>query len=326
MALPPNCLAIIDVGHGNCAVLRDGERTILIDAAAGSTLLEFLIQQKITTIDLVLLSHADKDHIGGLLAVLSSGVCTISQVYVNSDAEKGSASWDDLLYELEQVRRRGGIAFHVGLTAQETGKFDRAPIQIQVAAPTPYLAAKGPGGTDRGGRKLTSNSLSAVIRILVNGEPVALLAGDIDDVGLDDMLAAKPDLIAPLLVYPHHGGASAADVDEFAKKLCAEVKPATVVFSVGRGRRMPRPDVVVAVRKYVREIRVACTQLSEHCATVLPRTDPTHLNDAFAQGREGRKCCAGTLVIDFAKPAQLLPTDKSHLTFIAASAPTALCR
>src|SRR5439155_15019694 len=58
-------------------------------------------------------------------------------------------------------------------------------------------------------------------------------------------------------------------------------------LSVGRGRRMPRPDVVVAVRKYVREIRVACTQLSEHCATVLPRTDPTRSEERRV-GKEGR--------------------------------------
>jgi hypothetical protein len=37
-------LIILDVGHGNSAVLRDGASVVVIDCAPGSTLLDTLIQ------------------------------------------------------------------------------------------------------------------------------------------------------------------------------------------------------------------------------------------------------------------------------------------
>ena len=51
MAAPDRSLAILDVGHGNCAVLRDRRGVVVIDAGPGSSLLEFLTEHKITNID-----------------------------------------------------------------------------------------------------------------------------------------------------------------------------------------------------------------------------------------------------------------------------------
>jgi beta-lactamase superfamily II metal-dependent hydrolase len=35
-------LTVLDVGHGNCAVLRDERGTVIFDAGQGDTLVEFL--------------------------------------------------------------------------------------------------------------------------------------------------------------------------------------------------------------------------------------------------------------------------------------------
>src|SRR5689334_20557252 len=81
-------LAIVDVGHGNCSVLQDSNGTVVIDTGPGTTLLEFLKKEKIEKVDVVLLSHADSDHISGLIQLLACGEFQIGRVRFNSDAAK----------------------------------------------------------------------------------------------------------------------------------------------------------------------------------------------------------------------------------------------
>ena len=65
----------LDVGKADCTVLTDGAHTVLIDCAEaddGETLLSVLKENRISQIDLLLVTHFDKDHIGGVPEVLSS--------------------------------------------------------------------------------------------------------------------------------------------------------------------------------------------------------------------------------------------------------------
>ena len=64
----PN-LTILDVGHGQCVVLQDARGTVIFDAGSGPTLLEFLHESGIAEIDAVIISHADADHLSGLVSL-----------------------------------------------------------------------------------------------------------------------------------------------------------------------------------------------------------------------------------------------------------------
>lgn len=328
MDSPPRTLAILDVGHGNCAVLRDTRGVVVFDAGPGSGLLEYLTEEKITRIEAVLLSHADTDHIGGLAQLLAAKTVSIGRVFLNTDSAKGSAIWDDLLFELNAADNAKELEFEVALVRDDSGGFDQGDVHIEVLAPSKYLAGRGAGSTDRQSRTLTSNSLSAVIYLSQKGAPLALLPGDIDELGLDDLIANGVGRKAPVLVFPHHGGKSGvSDQNTFIKKLCNLVGPSTVIFSVARGRsKHPMPAVIVALRKHVSTARIVCTQLSEHCANKIPGANPTHLANVFAQGREGRRCCGGTFLLHLDDAAKSLPDLTLHAKFIKTDAPTALCR
>src|SRR5207249_1881397 len=89
-------LLILDVGHGSCAVLRDTNGTLVIDCALGSTLLDTLSQLKIHEISSVLISHADQDHIGGLMALLTNEDVEVQNVFLNADALKRTKIWNKL--------------------------------------------------------------------------------------------------------------------------------------------------------------------------------------------------------------------------------------
>jgi beta-lactamase superfamily II metal-dependent hydrolase len=323
-------LAILDVGHGNSTVITCADTVAVIDTGPKSGLLEYLRQQDIEDIDLVLISHADQDHIAGLVALLSCQAFRVHCVRVNTDSLKGSDIWDDLLFELDRLNSAGELNFEPCLTTNNSFVFDQGVICLDILGPSTYLAGKGPGSTDRQGRKLRSNSLSAVVRVLVDGVPIALLPGDLDRIGLDDLIYHGQDANARILVFPHHGGtagSTGAD-EEFSHMLSEVISPDIVVFSIGRHRRpeKPKPEIILAVRKCLPDVRMFCTELSRHCAVSVPEICAQHLNAVYCRGREHNECCAGSIIVDLDSPNNILPPYDEVQAFISTVAPEALCR
>ncbi len=318
-------LYILDVGQGSCAVVVGDAEVIVVDVGRRSALLEFLDQQCIRRIRTVYLSHADEDHIGALVGLLASGTVTIDRVVLNSDASKETESWRDLTYELASKYMADTLELDIGLFPGKSE--DLGDIEIQVMAPSPALVLKGVGSKNGSGRRITSNSISAVIRISVSGKHVAILPADIDGIGLDDLLMRNMDLKAPILVYPHHGGRpGAADIRSFTERLLEAVEPITVVFSFGRGSYgAPNPEIVSVLREIMPDTRIVCTQLSEHCSNTVPSGSMSHLSSAFALGHADHRCCGGTIVVPLDNARDLKPGRDDHIAFIRSNVETPLC-
>lgn len=323
-------LFVLDVGHGNCAVLisegAEQPEVVVIDVGRRNTLLEFLEQQRIKRIQTVYLSHADADHIGGLVGLLASDSVSIDNVVLNSDASKGSAAWRDLLYILDSAHTEGAVKFRPGLFSGDCEQV--GTIKIEVLAPSRYLASRGVSREDRSSRKIHSNSISAVIRISISGRDLVTLPGDIDGVGLADLLGRGADLKATIIVYPHHGGRSEGMKNrEFVERLIGAVCPEIVVFSIGRGRYdTPDPETIQALKEILPSVRIMCTQLSEHCSKSAHNSSQlTHLSDAFSEGQGRGFCCAGTIMIPLRELQDLEPSESAHLEFIRSKVESPLC-
>jgi beta-lactamase superfamily II metal-dependent hydrolase len=335
MKLPSNYLAILDVGHGNCCLVNDGGEVSVIDCGAGEWLLQFLIDQKISHIRYVLLSHSDQDHIWGLMILLTSGIAKIDRVYLNTDSAKQSKLWKTLIYELESQELKGLLKWDVQLTAgHDASEFVVGAVCVELLAPSKAIAALGPGSRTKDGMQITSNSISAVVRLSKNGNPVALLPGDIDTVGLSDLKrrTSTPSFPTPILIWPHHGGKSgAADNDQvdlvgFSNEVCDLFCPRIVVFSIGRNRYgTPRPEILGVLTSKIANLRIACTQLSNQCSVSLPENEPSHILPIHGAGREERMCCAGTMIVDFDAIPDLLPSWKEHRSFVSNYVNDALC-
>src|SRR5438874_12103750 len=67
-------LRFLDVGQGDAAVIREGGKTVLVDAGYSARIMLQLEALGIHTIDLVIASHNHADHIGGMTAVLSGAI------------------------------------------------------------------------------------------------------------------------------------------------------------------------------------------------------------------------------------------------------------
>lgn len=328
---PRERLTILDVGHGNCSVLEDSEGVVVVDAGEkGAGLVLFLLEQGISHVDTLILSHADKDHIAGALQLMSEPAVSVGEVRLNSDAQKGSAIWKLLRIALEDAAQRG-CSVVVGLHASMSGRFDKGDVRVEVLAPRLADALSGVGAHPAsGGPRMTGNSLSAVIRLSRDGEPIALLPGDIDISGLASLVGrSQPGaLTAPIAVFPHHGGLPGASSPEalrgFAQMFCRAVQPEHVVFSIGRGRHAtPRPEIVDAIRSELDTPHIACTQLSKRCAA-LAIGSSHHIAPVFARGRASGTCCAGSLVVTTATDPVVNP-HASHVSFVLGLVEKPLC-
>lgn len=316
-------IVILDVGHGNCAVLRRGNRIFVIDTGPGTALLEYVLENEIEFVDEILISHADTDHIKGVESLLDHDGISISSVRLNSDAAQDSAQWDAMLYSLEDRRSKGAIEFNIQLVDDlELQFFD---VTVQVVAPSRYLAGRGPGSTDSKGRRISTNSISAVVRVLTPGRSI-LFTGDIDEVGLCHLLTNDQDICADVLVFPHHGGNIGAGSNlnsnrSFADRLLSAVDPEIVIFSFSRRRfKNPRPEFIDAV-KATQSRKVMCTQMSRRCLDHSPIND-AHSTGVYADGKRFGNCCAGSIVF---RGSDFEPSIRSHTQFVHSIAPDALC-
>ena len=136
-------LCLLDVGHGNCAVLIAGKTDVVIfDAGRRGSLSQFLFEQGITHIRSIYLSHSDADHIGGLIGILTAKEVSIDRVYLNSDSSKPSLIWDDLVYVLNNAHERQDLEFKIGLAAGHVEELVGG-VTVEILGPSQYLAAKG---------------------------------------------------------------------------------------------------------------------------------------------------------------------------------------
>jgi len=316
-------VTILDVGHGNCAVIRDHDHVVVVDGGTGTTLLQFLASEGISVVDVVLVSHADRDHIVGVTTLLSQQDITVGSVYVNPDPRDGDV-WLEFRQALADARRRNGTIPIPHLNINDSAELVFDDVQLEVIHPDPISVLATPQGRDTDGHQLTANRISAVLRLLFQGEPQVLFTGDVDQVGLTQSIARFRSAVAPVLVFPHHGGGSGANGRSFARQLCELVQPTRVVFSIGRSPANPQPAIVEGVREASPDIYIGCTQLSSRCAAILPMTAATHLLALAAAGRARNSCCLGTVQISLnAGPSG--PSKESHDAFVDLFA-DALCR
>jgi beta-lactamase superfamily II metal-dependent hydrolase len=321
-------LAILDVGHGSCAVLRSGTTTLVVDAATRDTLVTFLEGKGIETVQYLLVSHSDDDHVGGVPTLLLHPDIHVERVYFNSDPSKTTRSWRAFRAAIRVARLEKGTKVYPQLTTSLSGDLHVGSVEVEILAPWPEDAFSGPGTSDLDGVPISANSMSAAVRVVGSGRGLALLCGDIEGGTLRRWVNEGVDLRAEVLVFPHHGGlVDGVGSTGFAAELCTHVGPRTVAFSIGRGRHdTPRPEIVAAIRTTVPDVRVACTQLSEHCAHSLPANSPLYASGQPARGLRSRACCAGTIIVElFPDGTRVHPERAMHHEFIRLSASSALC-
>ncbi len=322
-------VTILDVGHGNSALVRDGDICAVIDAAPGSTVLDELEAIGCQHIEHLVISHSDKDHAGGGATLLLDDSRTIGTVWFNADGEKQSEIWQRLLRAVHTRYRRGGLAGQQSIHIESGQVLRCGRARLEVSHPSILMAGTGPTGRTSPYGKLTTNAVSVVIRVHLAEQPAVLLGADMDATSLQSIQELGSELRAPVLVFPHHGGLPGkSDPREFARTLSRLVEPDLVVFSIKSGLRPSNPDprIVAGVREGAPDAHIACTQLSIHCHASDTPLPHNHLASRAAAGRRIGRCCAGTITVAYTADGLAYdPPLESHRKFVSAFVGTPLC-
>ncbi len=240
----------LNVGHGDSTLILCGENAMMIDCGddtQGTKLQDYLMRQDVAELDYLVLTHPDKDHIGGAPVILTK--FSVGQV-LQSGYEKGSSA--------EEVLKQTLAHRKVDAAVPKAG----AEYQLGEA----WFTVLGPIG------EYEESNNASIALLLHYGENTFLFTGDAEKEAEMDMLenSAKPglDLKADVYHVGHHGGKSSSK-----KKFLSAVSPEFAVISCDYLGEKENPDAEVLRRLWEADVKVF-------------RTDEQGNITAFSDGKD----------------------------------------
>ncbi len=221
----------LDVGSGQCIVLSAGGKTAVIDcgsqsADAAEELLAHFRRHNLTTIDALVLTHFDLDHVSGAEALLQRGM--VKCLYVPRFTKN-----------TDIAERLLGEAYANGVPVLRISADERAAVGKIFLH---FFAVPGGSGGNASGLAVLAQTREANVLVL----------GDIDD-ERDEYLAqtrALPGKIS-VLVAGHHGAKAAT-----SQTLLEKTLPEYVIISVGRNSYgHPAPETLARIASIGANIR-----------------------------------------------------------------------
>lgn len=206
----------IDVGQGDSILILGPNCAVLIDAgerSAGSTVVQYLRDQRVTRLDLVIATHAHADHIGGLVEVLTE--FAVAEV-MDPGVAHTSRTFEDYLDIIEEKRipfteARAGMQRELG-----------NGIRLDIFHPDEPLAAS-----------INNTSVVAVLRY---GKTSFLFTGDAEAAAEGEILNRGYQSRVDVLKVGHHGSSSSSSL-EFLQTF----RPGIAVISLGTNNSYGHP-------------------------------------------------------------------------------------
>lgn len=204
----------LDVGQGDCTLITCDGHAMLIDAGddtKGTAIQNYLKKQKVKSLDYLILTHPDADHIGGAPVIITK--FEISKVFV-SNFEKDNKTYRKLIQALDDKNLKG-------LTPTVKSKYKLGTAEFTILAPNDTYD--------------TPND-SSIALLLKNGKNSFLFTGDAEETAETDILKNGIDISADVYKVGHHGSRSST-----SKKFFKAVDPDYAVISCGEGNSYGHP-------------------------------------------------------------------------------------
>lgn len=224
----------IDVGQGDAIYLATpGGRHILVDGGGRSfdqgdfdvgekVVVPFLHRQGVRRLDVVVSTHPDVDHLGGLMTVVRE--IPVSLVVIPPLRGSMVNEYRPFLAELQSR----------GIPWQEAGRGAALALDPVVAFQVLHP------GQEISGSNSASNNNSLVMKVVYRDFSL-LLGADIQVEAMADLAKAGMDVRSTVFKIPHHGSRFGLE-----PSFLQQVSPQAVVFSVGERNNFghPAPEVV----------------------------------------------------------------------------------
>ncbi len=181
----------IDVGQGDSIFIDSSGLDVLIDGGpktAGNAVVSYLNQLNITRLGLVVATHMDADHIGGLINVLTSNI-QIDKVLINNQSAT-SQTYSQFM----------ALAQNHEIIAAQRG-------QVYTLTTTVNLTVFNPTQP----RAFSDQNENSVVLKLQAGQSSFLLEGDAESGAEQAMINAGLNLHSNVLKVGHHGSATSTD-------------------------------------------------------------------------------------------------------------------
>lgn len=208
LSTTPLSATFIDVGQGDsCWLHLPNGDDVLVDGGerqAGPTVVAYLDEHGVTDIELMVATHGDADHIGGLIDVLASR--PVTEAWLDSQICPS-----DTCQEFYQALADNGV---VTATVRMGESYPWGGVTALVLNPSEPLYAD-------------KNENSVVLRVSY-GSIDFLLTGDAETGAENRMLSSGHPLEAEILKVAHHGSSSSSSPD-----FLSAVSPEVAVISVG---------------------------------------------------------------------------------------------
>ena len=227
IAPPRPRLVALEVGQG-AATLVEGQRAaVLVDAGSSfagrdwgkRVVVPALAALGVERLDILIVSHGDLDHWGGVPAVLNA--VSVGEIWVPHGAALDPAF--GRIWEAARSRRIPIFERGAGSAAAAVGD-----LLIEPLWPLPIVERR------------SRNDRSLVVRIEVAGHSV-LLPGDLEALAEYDLVSSGADLRSEVIALPHHGSRTSS-TQAFLEAVGATV---AIASAPCRGRfGMPHADVL----------------------------------------------------------------------------------
>lgn len=200
--LPPLRCVVFSIGKADASLLYGDGFAVLIDAGESEDVQEILTYLKvkqITRLDALIVTHFDKDHVGGAAGILDS--IPVSAVYTTYRVKES-----DEIAAFDAAMIRAGLTETVVKNTLSLSFGEHMTMTVWPPESTDY-------------KKDASNNSSLVTRVTY-GDCALLFAADAQEARVAELLDGR-DLSADFLKVPYHGN----DVSNLPALLAA-VKPA----------------------------------------------------------------------------------------------------
>ncbi len=244
---PVDKLVFLDVGQGDSILFQDSTAQILVDGGAGMKVVERLGEEMPwfdKTIEVVVSTHPDRDHLEGLLHVLERYEV---QLVLLPEISHDSQLYKEWLTRLQHSKDQGETEYRFASQGQ---KLEAGDLVIEILGPSAeVINATRPGKT---------NNASVITRADFH-QLSFLLTGDAE-AGIESALVRKYDPLPPqtadspfirgrkllnvdVLKAGHHGSKTST-----SQVLLDAVSPSAVVISVGADNSYGHPHPIVLSR------------------------------------------------------------------------------